>query len=303
MSEYLVYWRPKTVNYELEHGASLGHAASDQFGKVNRGDHLWVVTCIGGKLFLCGHQEVGDKTGQREANRRLGEIAWKGKYHTFDASDQSEPIRQTDITSIAGSLRFVGGVDRLPLNFSGSNLQTIRLLTPETAARLRQVWYSEDGAKAANFPEQEVEKIPDEGSFDPQGLADARKRILREIVDRRGQQAFRATLLDAYDGRCAISDCAVEDVLEAAHIRPYWGQVTNHVSNGLLLRTDLHTLFDLGLIGIDTANFRIIVASKLLGSEYARFGGKPLRLPSDVASRPSVKALDWHLQFFGLKMI
>ncbi|WP_200883691.1 HNH endonuclease [Archangium violaceum] len=52
----------------------------------------------------------------------------------------------------------------------------------------------------------------------------------------------------AYGGRCALTDCEEPRVLEAAHIFPYHGPQTNHVTNGLLLRADLHVLFDLGLL-------------------------------------------------------
>ncbi len=50
--------------------------------------------------------------------------------------------------------------------------------------------------------------------------------------------------MDAYGGRCAVTNCDIEDVLEAAHISPYNGPSTDQVYNGLLLRTDIHTLFD-----------------------------------------------------------
>lgn len=298
MSEYLVYWRPETIQTELNR--PFDHAASGQFGKIKRGDRLWVVTCENERLFLCGHQEVEDITDQIQAERRLGPGIWEAKYHTLSPPDRVEPICKLDISPIAADLRFDAKVDRLPSNFSGLNLQTIRLLTFESTALLRQKWQSKNGANASRLPERGT-KEPSESSFDPDELEDARARIWQEIVSRRGQQAFRDTLLKAYGKRCAISDCAVEDVLEAAHIHPYSGEASNHVSNGLLLRTDLHTLFDLGLIGIDAASFRILVKSRLLNSEYGQFRGKPLRLPSDAKYQPSAKALDEHRQSFGLK--
>src|SRR5205823_2979542 len=81
--------------------------------------------------------------------------------------------------------------------------------------------------------------------FDPISIEDGRRRIQ---ASRQGQFAFRAALIEAYGGRCAMTGCDILEVLEAAHIVPYRGPSTNAVSNGLLLRADIHTLFDLGLI-------------------------------------------------------
>ncbi|TIT50775.1 MAG: DUF3427 domain-containing protein [Mesorhizobium sp.] len=130
--------------------------------------------------------------------------------------------------------------------------------------------------------------------FDPNSVQDARERIARTIAQRRGQQQFRDALLSAYDGRCAMSSCGVVDVLEAAHISPYKGDATNVVNNGLLLRSDLHTLFDCGLIWIDTENMTVQVSCALLKTEYEELRGRALRLPENAALVPSTKALDKH---------
>jgi predicted restriction endonuclease len=80
---------------------------------------------------------------------------------------------------------------------------------------------------------------------------DARRRAQRQIMQRRGQPEFRAALICAYGGRCAITRCDAVEALEAAHIRPYRGPASNVVSNGLPLRSDIHTLYDLDLIAIN----------------------------------------------------
>lgn len=86
-------------------------------------------------------------------------------------------------------------------------------------------------------------------------------------------------LLTAYDGKCAMTGCEVVDVLEAAHIHRYLGEETNVVSNGLLLRADVHTLFDLKLVGVDVSTMQICVAPKLAGSSYGVLTGRPLATP------------------------
>lgn len=65
------------------------------------------------------------------------------------------------------------------------------------------------------------------------------------MVLREGQPAFRGALILAYAGECAITGCAVTDLLDAAHIARYSGPKSNVTANGLLLRTDIHKLFDL----------------------------------------------------------
>ena len=88
-------------------------------------------------------------------------------------------------------------------------------------------------------------------------------------------------------------------MLEAAHITPYLGPNTNHPSNGLLLRADIHTLFDLGLLTIDSASMSVVLAPSLTGTDYGRLAGTLLRLPDNVAVRPSVTALDQHRLWAG----
>lgn len=113
----------------------------------------------------------------------------------------------------------------------------------------------------------------------PLSLKDARIRIEKAIVVRQGSGAFREAILGAFGGRCAISDYDVEEGLEAAHIVPYRGVHTNEITNGLLLRADLHTLFDRGLLTIDPISLRVQIADKLLDSSVGAINGQALRLP------------------------
>jgi len=139
-----------------------------------------------------------------------------------------------------------------------------------------------------------------DGEFDPKNIEDARKRTLAAIVQRQGQPRFRRELLDAYDGACAITKCTLEEVLEAAHISPFKGSSTNTVQNGLLLRADIHTLFDKGLIAIDTSDWTIIVNRKLEQTEYGALSGQRLNLPVELQHRPNIDALDIHKDLSNL---
>jgi len=130
--------------------------------------------------------------------------------------------------------------------------------------------------------------------FDPKSAADGRTRTLVDIVKRQGQAQFRKKVLEAYDRRCAVSGCDVEQVLDAAHIVPYRGPATNHVTNGILLRADLHTLFDLLLISVNPQSFKVEVSPQVRNSVYREFHGRKLRLPSQVVLHPNRVALEQH---------
>lgn len=130
---------------------------------------------------------------------------------------------------------------------------------------------------------------------------DARLRTMQSIVLRQGQLSFRNELLEAYEQQCAITGCKVLEVLEAAHIKPYMGDHTNRVDNGLLLRSDLHALFDRRLIWI-APDFTIQMAPNLKNTEYANLQGQMLHLPKEANKHPKKEHLDSHAQE-ALKMI
>lgn len=161
---------------------------------------------------------------------------------------------------------------------------------------------AEDATFAAelSIPETDAGDIPDVPAV---GDIDARRRVLTAIVRRQGQGMFRDALLNAYERRCAVTGCDVEAALEAAHIIPYRGPHSNVVTNGLLLRADIHTLFDLGYLAIDItdpAAMTICLAPHLATTVYAELNGAPLRLPTAPEARPSAAALDQHREWTGL---
>ncbi len=130
--------------------------------------------------------------------------------------------------------------------------------------------------------------------IDSAELQDVRLYMMRSIKARSGQDAFRRALLEAYNGRCAISGCAVLEVLEAAHIIPHQGIASQVPSNGLLLRADLHALFDCGLITVEPVNRVVVIAARLAGSAYTEYDGRPLAGVSLPEARPSGEALRLH---------
>ena len=142
--------------------------------------------------------------------------------------------------------------------------------------------------------QKEVAKLESDAGapFDPNGQEDARARVLREVVQRRGQKKFRNALLIAYSARCAITGCPVTPLLEAAHITPYLGPETNSITNGILLRADLHTLWDLGLIAVKPETQTVWVHPDITDPSYRDLSGASLLLPLDLALWPSNAALE-----------
>lgn len=126
-----------------------------------------------------------------------------------------------------------------------------------------------------------------------------RDAVLQTIFRRRGQRGFRASLLRSY-GCCAITGSSAMPALEAAHISTISGADLNTVSNGLLLRADLHTLFDLGLVSVHDRDLTVLLHPEMDGTEYVEYEGKPIVIPVAESDRPDQKALRRHRVWAGL---
>lgn len=119
------------------------------------------------------------------------------------------------------------------------------------------------------------------------------ERTLAEIWTRRGQPEFRERLLLAYGSRCAVTQCDAEDALEAAHITPHAEERNYDLCNGMLLRADVHTLFDLFLLAVDPASWTVHVSPKVMSS-YGDLEGVQASIPSSESARPDVERLRQH---------
>ncbi|MEQ8434088.1 MAG: HNH endonuclease [Oceanicaulis sp.] len=136
---------------------------------------------------------------------------------------------------------------------------------------------------------------------DPWGVSDTEQARFGEPVitrPRLGQGAFRVNVSDAYRHSCAITDTKVLPALDAAHIRPYAIGGDHSVQNGILLRKDVHSVFDAGFATFDE-EWRFIVSPRVKevfnnGNEYRRLHGKQLALPERKEFWPSAEHLSWH---------
>jgi putative restriction endonuclease len=116
---------------------------------------------------------------------------------------------------------------------------------------------------------------------------------------RLGQGSFRTLVIDAYQRRCAITGEHTLPVLEAAHIKPYAIEPVHHISNGMLLRSDFHKLFDAGLVTVEP-DLKVRVSGRIRdryfnGKAYYRLHGQLLAaLPLESADHPNATYLRWH---------
>ncbi|MGH9467784.1 MAG: HNH endonuclease, partial [Terriglobales bacterium] len=130
-------------------------------------------------------------------------------------------------------------------------------------------------------------------------LVEARYGTPRVVAPRLGQGGFRIGVLESYQRRCAMSGERTVPVLEAAHVRRYSDGGGHELSNGLLLRSDLHKLFDLGYLAVHPERKIILVSERIReefrnGRDYYVLRGRPLAVPRDLAAQPDPEALQFH---------
>jgi hypothetical protein len=179
----------------------------------------------------------------------------------LQSSDQLS-IRAIDVSKVPDAIKEIVGLPRMRRGVYAAAVDLPAVL----------------GTEPSEDPEYEITSL------------DARALVLRSIRARQGQARFRAMLRDRYGDACMITGCAVIDVVEAAHISPYRGPADNHADNGLLLRADLHTLFDLDLLAIDPSSLRVQVHPQVIGPDYAEIDGRLVQIRD--RGRPSPAALE-----------
>lgn len=131
--------------------------------------------------------------------------------------------------------------------------------------------------------------------------AAARYGLPVSVRPRLGQGSFRAMVTDAYRGRCAVTSERTLPALEASHIRPYAAGGEHALPNGLLLRSDLHRLFDRGYVTVDPEGMRLVVSGRIReefsnGRDYYALHGRPLARPDDPRDAPARENIIYHAQ-------
>lgn len=153
-----------------------------------------------------------------------------------------------------------------------------------------------DGAALWRFAESQVSVTPTH----PVGMPEEQARFGAPtlIAPRLGQGAFRIVVTDSYRRRCAVTGERTLPALDAAHIRPFGSGGEHRPSNGLLLRKDIHSLFDAGYVTV-TPDLRFNVSPRIReefenGRVYYELHGRSIAVPDRDEWRPSAEALRWH---------
>lgn len=236
---------------------------------------------------VCGTAKLAERTTSRPRFRCM-------RGHEFD-----DPTREEDRCTAyeAEFASFVGAADAVPLSALRAacprytSQASIQLIEPDAirwgleavapnAAALLPVTASAEVVALTADADANDEDLPSH--------ADEREVVNRTIRLRRGQAAFRRALAARYGARCMVSGCELFDIVEAAHIAPYRGAADNATVNGLLLRSDLHTLFDLDLLGVDPQSLQVQFHPFATAAGYTPFAG---RILDCGAGRPSASAL------------
>lgn len=255
-------------------------------------------------------QNVAQLAFDGNPNRRGGEWRIRDQYshrHPAWASSagfpsqydaDNPPILLVFRVGKAFHARFTFNKKLMAINASERPVDILNINTGISAASaaMLKLFGIPDSTQYEDFLAQSEEIISED--FDPDDMSDGRNKIMSEVVRRLGQRKFRRKLINAYGGECAVTKCDTIWVLEAAHILPYRGLKTNSVSNGLLLRADIHTLFDIGLISVEPVNLVVRASRMLSGSPYEALDGRPLTLPAKSSLHPNIKAIEYHYRQF-----
>lgn len=151
----------------------------------------------------------------------------------------------------------------------------------------------EEGRQLWEAVNERMQRVPVSGAQDV-----ARFGEPQLVRPRLGQGAFRILVTDVYQRRCAITGERTLPALEAAHIRPYSEGGEHEAKNGLLLRRDIHSLFDAGYVTV-LPDLRFAVSHRIRqefenGKHYYALDGQQVEAPIDPEQRPDPSALAWH---------
>jgi hypothetical protein len=176
--------------------------------------------------------------------------------------------------------RLTRELKRRPITFQdyGQWIRTVNPAKPETLATLKE-W----SKGFALIPEERDEDV---------------QFGRREVKQRKRQREFQVRVMRAYGGRCAISHCSDSTVLDAAHIVPVEYRGKHSLGNSLLLRTDLHRLFDRRLITV-RSNQTIKVDRLVADEPYRALEGSKIVLLSGADRKKQIAALADHRKGFG----
>jgi hypothetical protein len=258
----------------------VGATPRPPFKNIAAGDEIFIVGLSGNHLHLAGRLVAADRPMSRsEAVARTGRHDLVDKALVCLADPASVDVFRPDLrlpVEVARDLELFNS-DGEPIRteamrqgrFELNVLRSCPRLSPASVAQLRQLL----GQGAAS--ETRV------------AAAQASTHAMIGIEARRGSAALRARLLQDWGGRCAVTGCAVEDLLEVAHATPAAPTAAERLGDAVVLRSDIHTLFDLGFMAFDD-QCRVRVSPQLRDSEYWAYNSQAIQHPESAARAPCI---------------
>lgn len=230
---------------------------------------------------------------------RLADRTWILDYAAHQGSDQSQGYNTALMNCLNDGIP-VGVMVRERSGYRVLGLAFIERFNSATQMFTLHGPISETTEAQGAFAAQGFDELPEKSKqimIDYDG-ADERRVITAQQVRREQQARFRTELLSAYGNTCAISDTNVTTVLQAAHINPYRGRKSQIVQNGILLRADLHLLYDAYLISVDPDSRAVRLSDRLAGTDYERYNLKRLNETIRPELAPSDDLLATHYEQF-----
>jgi hypothetical protein len=258
----------------------VGATPRPPFKNIAAGDEIFIVGLSGNHLHLAGRLVAADRPMSRsEAVARTGRHDLVDKALICLADPASVDGFRPDLRvpmEVARELELFNS-DGEPIRTEGMRQGRFELnvlrpcprLSPASAAQLRQLLGQ--GAAA------EIRVA----------AAQTSTHAMSGIEARRGCAALRAQLLQDWGGRCAVTGCTVEALLEVAHITPAAPTAAERLGDAVVLRSDIHTLFDLGLMAFDD-QCRVRVSPQLRDSEYWAYNSQAIQHPESAARAPCI---------------
>jgi hypothetical protein len=216
------------------------------------------------------------------------------KYKISEVTDKKVVIHRLTIggTAIFGKTAFNRAAEKIRIEKRVKKAQSASgAIRQRTVVLLHPCIEWNSITKELFWVEKAMPSLASAINFVTQASDDELNKIQAWINRRKNQSAFKKAMMNLYEKKCVITGTSQKQVLEAAHIINHSKNGLNSNENGLLLRADIHKLFDQGLLQIHPDKLTVHLDKSLLNGEYGRYNDRRINMPID-GSRPSKKYLE-----------
>ncbi|ADG79156.1 HNH nuclease domain-containing protein OS=Tsukamurella paurometabola (strain ATCC 8368 / DSM/ CCUG 35730 / CIP 100753 / JCM 10117 / KCTC 9821 / NBRC 16120/ NCIMB 702349 / NCTC 13040) OX=521096 GN=Tpau_2553 PE=4 SV=1 [Tsukamurella paurometabola] len=264
----------------LAYGVEKGYWDLTVSKEIKQGDEVYFWLTQGGSLIGAGFATSDSRPIVRADGTRLADVQpqWAGNQE-YQARFDFEPYSLSPLERPTAADLLVA------LGFGATQTSYFHQAFPAATAE------GEQYLRRCFAATEHVDVNLPQSGWSIEDAAAEQRYVLVKRIDRSGQGRLREDLIKEFSGRCVVSGCAVEAAVEAAHLVEVRDLNINDSWNGVLMRADIHRLFDAALLGID-ADLRVVVDSSLEGTEYWSFRGQKLILPKGTRNKQRTSAFE-----------